>query len=420
MKARGALFGRQMMGRSAAMLCLLVGSTVSADVLRVVEWNISTYSSGRVSEFQTAIYGSFEGRSMSPDVIVAQELLSSSGVTNFVNILNTAPGSPGDWAAAPFVNGPDTDNACFYRTSKVALATELSATGMTIVANGGASPNHPRDVNRYDIKLVNDSTDTFRMALYSSHMKASTGGSNQARRLLEAQRIRDDAQGLPAGWHFALFGDFNIRNSTEGAYVEMVGSQGNNNGRFFDPIKTPGSWNNSATYRIVHTQDPTGAGGMDDRFDQILLSGGLVDGVGPDYIGNPNIAYSTTTWNDPNHSYRSWGNDGTTFNTSIKTTGNTMVGPTIAQALKDSALNGGHLPVFLDIRVPPCVGDIDCDGEIDGTDIAGFADCLDGPDVTPDASPNYLFGECLDAFDADDDGDVDLQDFDIFASLLAS
>lgn len=414
------MFGRQMMSRAAVMVCLFIAGTASADVLRVVEWNVSTYSSGRVNEFQTAIYGSYQGRSMSPDVIIGQEFLSGSGVANFVNLLNTAPGSPGDWAAAPFNDGPDTDNAFFYRTSKVALATELSATGMTIVATGGASPNHPRNINRYDIKLVNDSTDTFRMALYSSHMKASTGGTNQARRLLEAQRIRDDAESLPAGWHFVLGGDFNIRNSTEGAYVELVGSQANNNGRFFDPIKTPGNWNNNSSFRIVHTQDPTGAGGMDDRFDQLLLSGELVDGVGPDYIGNPNVAYSTSTWNDPNHSYRSWGNDGTTFNLAIKTTGNTMVGPTIAQALKDSALNGGHLPVFLDLRVPPCVADIDCDGSIDDTDIAGFADCLDGPEVTPDASPTYLAGECLDAFDADEDGDVDLRDFDVFAGILAN
>ncbi|HNO80251.1 MAG TPA: hypothetical protein PKN33_19560 [Phycisphaerae bacterium] len=414
------MFGRQWMCRAAVALCLLVTGVASADVLRVVEWNVSTYSSGRINEFQTAIYGSYQGRSMTPDVIIAQEFLSASGVTNFVNLLNSASGSPGDWAAAPFSDGPDTDNAFFFRTSKVALATELSATGMTIVATGGNDPNHPRDINRYDIKLVNDSADTFRMALYSSHMKASTGGTNQARRLLEAQRIRDDAQSLPAGWHFILGGDFNIRSSTEGAYVELVGSQSNNNGRFFDPIKTPGTWYNSSSFQIVHTQDPTGAGGMDDRFDQLLVSGGLVDGVGPDYIGNPNVAYSTSTWNDPNHSYRCWGNDGTTFNLAIKTTGNTMVGPTIAQALKDSALNGGHLPVFLDLRVPPCVADIDCDGSIDETDIAGLADCLDGPDVTPDASPTYLTAECLDAFDADDDGDVDLRDFDVFASVLAN
>ncbi|MEZ6085423.1 MAG: hypothetical protein R3E58_16130 [Phycisphaerae bacterium] len=65
------MFGRQWMGRAAVALCLLVTGGASADVLRVVEWNVSTYQARRINEFQTAIYGSYQGRSMSPDVIIA-------------------------------------------------------------------------------------------------------------------------------------------------------------------------------------------------------------------------------------------------------------------------------------------------------------------------------------------------------------
>jgi hypothetical protein len=91
---------------------------------------------------------------------------------------------------------------------------------------------------------------------------------------------------------------------------------------------------------------------MDDRYDQVLTSASLVDGPGFEYIGAPSVPYSTSTWNDPNHSYRSWGNDGTSFNMSLTVDGNTMVGAVIAQALRDAAASGGHLPVFLDLRVP--------------------------------------------------------------------
>ncbi len=35
-----------------------------------------------------------------------------------------------------------------------------------------------------------------------------------------------------------------------------------------------------------------------------------------------------------------------------------MVGASIAQALRDAAANGGHLPVFLDLRVPPRVDSV--------------------------------------------------------------
>ena len=396
---------------------LLLPVSSQAAEIRVATWNVTNYSSGRVEVFQTSLYDSFEGRSLAPDVLLGQEFLSAASVNNFLTILNTAPSSPGDWAAADFVDGPDTDSAFFYRTSAVELATDLSPNGVTVVATGGYAPNHPRHIMRYDVRLSAGSSAEATVALYSSHMKAGTGSDDQARRLLEAERIRADAETLPAGWHFILGGDFNIQSSSQTAYQELVGVQADNSGRFFDPINTPGSWNNSSAYRTVHTQDPSGAGGMDDRHDQLLVSAGLVDGVEIDYLGNPALPYSTTTWNDLNHSYRSWGNDGTSFNTTLTTTGNQMVGTVIAQALKSSALGGGHLPVFLDLRVPPCAADIECDGDVDLADYAVLADCLSGPGGAPGfVSPSQ---SCLDYFDLDADADVDLVDLGAFQAAFA-
>lgn len=340
----------------STLVIVLAWAAAANGQLRVVAWNVSNYSGGRTADIQTSVYGIFEGRSMSPDLIMTQEFISQAGVTAFLSALNTAAASPGDWAAAPFVDGPDTDSAFFYRTSKVDF---LAA---TIISPGGTSPEPPRNTMRYDVRLKDYTSDGATLASYSVHMKSGSGSGDQARRLVEAQRIRDNAEGvdtngvgtgLPAGWNFLVGGDFNVQTSTQAAYQELVGSQANNTGRFFDPIKTPGSWNNNSAFKIVHTQDPIGAGGMDDRHDQILTCGGLVDGQGFDYIGNPAVAYSTTTWNDPNHSYRSWGNDGTSFDATLTITGNTMVGATIAQALVTVANGAGHLPVFLDLRVPP-------------------------------------------------------------------
>lgn len=334
-------------GLILGFLCLL--GLPSAAQVRVATYNVTNYSSGRIAEFQTIFYASFEGRRFAPDVVVGQEFLSTASVANFLAILNTAPGSPGDWAAAPFVDGPDTDNAFFYRTSRITFVAATIAAS----ADPGTS-GQPRHTMRYDFRPFGYTSNPATIAAYSSHMKSGSTGEDQARRLIEAARIRDNAEMLP-GYQFMVVGDFNIQSSGQDAYAEMVGSQSNNAGRVFDPIKTPGSWNNSFALRFVHTQDPKGAGGMDDRLDFMLLSAGLLDGSGMDYIGSSNIAYSTSTWNDPNHSYRCWGNDGTSFDTTLKVTGNTMVGPTIAQALMDSTLTGGHLPVFLDLRVPPKV-----------------------------------------------------------------
>jgi hypothetical protein len=332
-----------------ATLAILGFAAAAQAQLRVATWNISNYTGGKVADIQTAVYDVYAGRLFAPDIILAQEIQSSSAAATFRNALNSAAGSPGDWEYV-YVSGTFEGNVMLYRTSKV----EYQA--YSIASPGGAFPNGPRPCVRYKVRM--QGYDAFRRAtlfLYNSHMKAGSSGDDKTRRLTEATNIRDDAEGLHPDYHFLFGADLNIQSSLESAYLELVGVQANNDGRFFDPIKTPGSWNNNCSYNFVHTQDPSGAGGMDDRYDQILVSGNLVDGTGFEYIGNPDIPYSSVTWNDPNHSYRSWGNDGTTCNGSLATFGNSMVGPDIAQALKNLAGSGGHLPVFLDLRVPPQV-----------------------------------------------------------------
>ncbi|MBI1190599.1 MAG: hypothetical protein GC200_07990 [Tepidisphaera sp.] len=341
--------------------------------LRVATWNISNYDgTDRFTDIQTAVYGVFQGRSMSPDIIGAQEFGSAAALSTFVQALNTAPGSPGDWAAAPFITGPDTQSVFVYRTSKVAFERAV-----TIALGSSATTDQPRNTYRYDFRPVGygAANPANHIGLYSVHLKSGSTSSDISRRLVETTNIRNNAMGmntngpgtaLPAGYHAIFAGDTNTQSASQSAYVELVGSLGNNVGRFFDPIhcgqnstssSDNGSWNNNSAYITIHTQDPTGPGGMDDRHDQILLTSGLIDGQGMDYIGNPNLRFSTSTWNDPNHSYRCWGNDGSSFNASLTTTGNTQVGPTIAQALKNCASTaGGHLPVYLDLRVPPKVG----------------------------------------------------------------
>ncbi|MBK7404571.1 MAG: hypothetical protein IPJ41_08020 [Phycisphaerales bacterium] len=332
--------------RIAVLLAALAAPIAAADGLRVATWNISLYAGGRNAAIQTAVYGQFEGRSMAPDVIMLQEMTSAAALQQIVTILNTAPGSPGDWASGPFIDGPDSDNGFVYRTSKVEFL------GAVVVAHGGAAPNHPRDLDRYDARLIGYSSDEGLISFYSSHMKAGSASDDQQRRLLECQEIRADAAALSPPRHFILGGDFNTQSSQQASYIELTGLQSDNTGRLLDPISTPGAWNNNGSFRFVHTQDPVGAGGMDDRHDQVLIAYTLADGEGVDYIGNPAIPYSTEAWDDANHSYRSWGNDGTSFNLTLTTDGNTMVGAAIAEALKTVCAGAGHLPVFLDLRVP--------------------------------------------------------------------
>ncbi len=346
-----------------------LAATASAQ-LRVANWNISVYNGAdatRDPAFQTALFATApDGRKFDPDILMLQELNSSSvnGTNAFLALMNNAT-APGTFAAGTWFSGPDTTVGLIYRVSKVQFL------GAVKFANGGADPLQPRDSIRYDVRVVGYNGNPAVISLYPTHMKSSTGSANENRRLAEVNNIRANVASLLAADSTALLqprayiigGDFNIGDSGQAAYQGMVA--GAVAGRFFDPISLPGSWQNNSTYRFVHTQAPGGnpanTGGMDDRFDQILLSANLIDGItgqSLEYIGNAAAPWNLSTWNDPNHSYRCWGNDGTSFNTSLTIAGNANVGSTIAQALVTSCITdtaGGHLPVYLDMRVPPKV-----------------------------------------------------------------
>ena len=321
----------------------LLAAVAGANNLRIGTWNISNYTGNdRGAAIQNAVYGQFQGRSFSPDVLFTQETLSSSAANTLKGLLNSASGSPGDWdfVAGSFSGNQAGDKAMFFRTSKVTAMTPV------LIAAGSTSAN-PRDLHRYDFTINDNAAGSEIISVYNVHMKAGTSSTDQNRRQLEAQAIRTDSNGLGANHQILVAGDLNIQSSNQDAYQTLLGA---GSGQFFDPIGSPGGWNNDNDFRFLHTQDPSGAGGMDDRHDQILMGGGLSDGLGTDYVGSFGTAYSTTTWDDASHSYRVWGNDGTSFNSTLTTNGNTMVGADIAQSLIDAAANGGHLPVYADLQ----------------------------------------------------------------------
>jgi Zn-dependent metalloprotease len=76
--------------------------------------------------------------------------------------------------------------------------------------------------------------------------------------------------------------------------------------------------------------------------------------------------------------------------------------------------NGVHGWYLDDVNVYYCCdtfGDVECDGDLDLDDYAALADCLSGPNVTPNPSPVTTASTCLDSFDSDADADIDLSDF---------
>ena len=334
-------------GFAAALLYVAVPAHAQ---LRVATWNMTNFNGSdpdRNAAVRTALFDEFEGRALRPDAIVLQEITGESAAMRLPAILNADPRGGQDWALAPFIDGPTTDSALVYRTSRVSVRE------VVVASQGGSDPLPPRNTMRYDLAIVG--YDTPVLSLYSTHMKAGTSGSDRDRREAEASAIRADAQGMPEGTHVMLLGDLNMRTSSETAYQTLIETRADNNGRLFDPIASPGSWNDSSLFRFIHTQDPVAA--MDDRFDLILVNDDLFDGEGVEYLGDVTVPFSRTTFDDPNHSYRTWGNDGDSFDGPLDTSGNDMVGPIIARALREAPGGSlGHLPVFVDLLVPAKIG----------------------------------------------------------------
>lgn len=325
-----------------ATLGVVASSLMAADGIRVVTWNITYYDGSRAEQIGTVCYDEWNGRTLDPDIICLQEMTGRVPTLQFVQAMNEADGSPGDWAAAPiYVNpGGGLHTALVYRTSKLEfVASEL-------VSQGGAAPQQPRNVVRFDLRPIGYPEDSSLMSFLPLHFKAGYTDSDLARKLVEAQIVRGHLETLPHDRLVVLGADLNIQRSTDPAYTELMIP-------LRDPISTPGNWNNNLAFRNIHTQDPTGGGGMDDRLDQILLSPSLLDGVGFDYIGDAQSPWDLSTTEDPDHSYRAWGNDGTSYNQQLRITGNAMVGPVIAQAISDLADPDGHIPVYLDLKVAP-------------------------------------------------------------------
>lgn len=73
-------------------------------------------------------------------------------------------------------------------------------------------------------------------------------------------------------------------------------------------------------------------------------------------------------------------------------------------------VQGGFVDMGAD-ETPFWDGDADQDGDVDADDFAVLVECLAGPDTQPSPPPPMTADDCLEVFDFDEDDDVDLRDF---------
>ncbi|MBK7886416.1 MAG: hypothetical protein IPJ86_03665 [Bacteroidetes bacterium] len=260
-----------------------------------------------------------------PDILVIEELNSLSGDLGFLtNVMNA---SATLYAKGTYINSDDTDRGIFFKFSKFQF---ISNTPIQTAL---------RDINAF--KLVhNASGDT--LTIFVVHLKASTGVTNEQQRAAEVDSLRKVTNAFAPGSNFMVCGDFNIYGSTEVAYQKLVEVQQGSEGQFYDVLNLPGLWNNPA-YAPYHSQSPRlrsfgggATGGLDDRFDMILFSNGILQTGGVTYVPG---------------SLQVFGNDGQHYNDSINHQPNSAVSVNVANALHHAS---DHLPVIasLNFTVP--------------------------------------------------------------------
>lgn len=323
-------------------LLLALGITASAQTVpvRIVSYNLLNFPNGRNDCGSSNVNLPNRADSLrkimqylKPDILAGCEIQTAAGCDSVLNRALNVFGTT-YYQRAQWVNnsaGGDLQNMLFYNASKLTLKEQRII------------QTYPRDINHY-ILYVNDATlpqhhDTCFIEVFMCHLKAGSASADQADRAAQTQLLRSVLDERPQGRHLFVCGDLNTYRSSEVCYQNLVSGAAN---FLKDPINIPGNWTNNSSFAAIHTQSPRASGstdcgvtgGLDDRFDHILVSQNVMNGANL-------LQYSTG-------SYKAIGNDGNHYNQSILAGTNSQYPDSVVRALYYSS---DHLPVKMDVTV---------------------------------------------------------------------
>lgn len=239
------------------------------------------------------------------------------------------------WKSDDIINYANSSiiNHIFYDSRKMELKKHV------------ALRTSPRDTDVYELYLKTPellSGDTIKLVCIVSHPKA--GQYYETDRLTTMRTVMNHVEHYYANANVLIMGDFNMYRASETGYQLLTRTYSNSESLFVDPLSRVGGvgeWNGNSQYARFHTQSTHrysnecfSSGGMDDRFDFILMSDEI-------YMGFNKIKYI-------DNSYYAVGNDGNHFNQSIDQNGNVSVPANVLEALFDVS---DHLPVTMKMNL---------------------------------------------------------------------
>ena len=325
---------------SLSLSMLIISVLVFAqDDIKVMQYNLLNY--GNITSYCTTTNNNMADKEqylrtiidyVQPDIFCVNEIANISYVHQ--RLLDSALNfnSVKQYQKSGYVNtnGSDLVNMLYYNTAKFVYVSAESV------------QNHVRDIVLYRLYYnspnLAQTQDTAWVNFIVGHLKAGSSTSDKASRAT----MTADAMSYLVQHNYdgnnLFMGDFNIRKSSEQSYENLL-NYSNSTFRFYDPINRSGTWNNSSSFADIHTQSThsssgcAASGGMDDRFDFILISDNIKN-------NSAHVSYKPG-------SYFALGNDGNHFNQSINSGTNNSAPANIIDALYNLS---DHLPVIMELH----------------------------------------------------------------------
>ncbi len=331
-----------------ALLISGVSLAQSFDTVRVMTYNLLYY--GQVTSFCPANLNVINDKDeflktiahhVNPDLMVVNEMGASDVYAERILVKSLNTDGVSKYARVSIQNNSFSDlvNGVFYNKNKFAVHAKTKVEENV----NGSSIVRVIDVVTFFYKdpLLSANSDTTFLHVIAAHLKAGSNASDVTDRGLAAEAVMTYMQDNLQPGYYVMCGDLNLKTSNESAFQELT-SATYGDYKLNDPINQLGTWNNSSTFSAIHTQSTrnTGSnscfsgGGLDDRFDLILMSGQVIEDTGA-------VSYV-------DGSYHAVGQDGMHFNQDINAGANTSVPAAVLTALYEMS---DHLPVAADMKI---------------------------------------------------------------------
>ncbi|MEE9297109.1 MAG: endonuclease/exonuclease/phosphatase family protein [Phycisphaerae bacterium] len=365
---------------------------------------------------------------LSPDIIVFQEIPPSVGSDQIkVRLDDVLPIDGASW----HVHMGRTDG---FNRNVVASRFPLSLTRVDTVPISELRGVTIALVDLPDEQYVND------VYILGVHLKCCGGTSEDARRQISADAIANwlgDARGeqRPRGDHVVLVdetpmvvvGDFNLVGPSNQPEITLIEGDIQNQGTYGPPVK--GDWDDS-DMNDLHPADPftgdtdtwsSNTANPTSRLDRFIYTDSVA------IVVNSFILNTLTMSSEARSALGLLLNDTTSGSTAdhlpiamdlrLHTDCNENGVPDLKDIINgDSAdCNRNETP---DECEPSLPADFEGDNDVDLWDFTVFTDCVGGPDSPPLPTSPACLHLCLDRFDLDADGDVDLHDLALLLQLF--